>query len=240
MDNEKPAASYRFENARLTPSIISEITYELFAGQVIDIRDLVDVVERHHLNHGGAPSRAQNLLPSRKKALRNLVVQGKAKRLSHGRYQFFAENTNGTESTAAEKLPSRDVADSELLHTNRQTPKAEKILGQGNEIVYLYFFSTEKELADLKGIPSWPIKIGKSAVGLSRIIEQLGTSHSAPPVIPLVLQTNNSGSLETALHRCLEFADKKINDAPGSEWFRTNVDEVEKLYEQLIALKNAT
>ncbi|WP_319567279.1 GIY-YIG nuclease family protein [Cohaesibacter marisflavi] len=238
MNNENTKEAYRFENVRLTPKVVSEIALIIFSGQAIDSKDIMPAVEQFHLNKGGLPSIALNANATRKKALRTLVQQGAAEKIGYGRYKFLVDETNASVATTNE-LPQDASNTQNLVECPASAQiQAEKTLGEGNELVYLYYYPTAKELAELKGEAVWSIKIGRTSVGLSRITEQLGTGHSEIPIVPLVFKTDSSANLEAAIHRSLEFANRKVPNAPGTEWFRTSTEEVEHIYDQLVVLKD--
>ena len=63
---------------------------------------------------------------------------------------------------------------------------------------------------------------------IERIADQIGTSTPDKPVLFLEVKTHNSRALEKALHSILSYREKKVFGG-GDEWFRTSVEEVERL-----------
>lgn len=106
--------------------------------------------------------------------------------------------------------------------------------GIGSEFVYCYTFPTYVEIAKLKGEDSFRVKVGKADRNpLERICHQLGGSKTATPEfahVILIFQTLASGHLERWLHRRLE----RVTDASGSEWFKSNPDELVRLYHEYL------
>jgi hypothetical protein len=103
-----------------------------------------------------------------------------------------------------------------------------QLLGTGSECVYVYYYQTERELAYLKGCDVWECKIGKhgGCDPTSRINAQARTARSRPPVVALVLLTEDSFALERALHASLRLLDAQIDGGEGQEWFTTNPDRI--------------
>ena len=110
----------------------------------------------------------------------------------------------------------------------------DKELGVGNSSVYVYYYDSYKDLAILKGLQSWQCKVGRSDVEpLQRIIGQAGTCYPEFPHVALVIYCDDSAQMETALHAILKLQKKHIESAPGTEWFMTSPEEIEKLYHVL-------
>ena len=70
-------------------------------------------------------------------------------------------------------------------------------------------------------------------LGLQRIIGQAGTCYPEFPHVALVIYCDDSAQMETALHAILKLQKKHIESAPGTEWFMTSPEEIEKLYHVL-------
>jgi hypothetical protein len=111
--------------------------------------------------------------------------------------------------------------------------RPEKEIGDGNECVYLYFNPNDRELAELKGRDVWECKIGRTSNrnAIPRIFSQgIRTALSRVPTVGLVLRTDDSLALETALHSSLRMVGAEVPDAPGDEWFTTSPARVEAWY----------
>jgi T5orf172 domain len=107
---------------------------------------------------------------------------------------------------------------------------AEKTIGEGAEVVYVYFNPNDRELAQLRGRKVWECKIGRSATGspVDRIVGQgAKTALSHPPVIGLVIRTDDSSALEKALHASLRLVEQRVPDSPGVEWFYSSPSRIE-------------
>ncbi len=110
-----------------------------------------------------------------------------------------------------------------------------KVIGEGHESVYVWYAKSEFESANLKGDCSWACKIGRTGGDVTaRLIAQGSyTAFPSEPIVPLVIRTRDSPTLETLIHALLEYAGKRITNSRGREWFRTNPREIEAIYNGL-------
>lgn len=113
--------------------------------------------------------------------------------------------------------------------------KPEKVIGKGGESVYVWYPKSEFESETLKENRTWACKIGRTKGDVTaRLIAQGSyTAFHSDPIVALVIQTENSQALEYALHSVLEYAGKRITNSRGTEWFKTNPQEVEVVYNAL-------
>ena len=54
------------------------------------------------------------------------------------------------------------------------------------------------------------------------------------PIVGLVIRANDGHGLERALHFALDEAERRIDDAPGNEWFDTSPNHVKEWYQSHI------
>ena len=72
-----------------------------------------------------------------------------------------------------------------------------------------------------------PMKVGKtSSPSLDRVSLQCGVSNPEQPVVPLAIRVENATAYERAIHRILIIWNRWIDDAPGTEWFKTSKSEI--------------
>ena len=111
----------------------------------------------------------------------------------------------------------------------------EKQLGSGDESVYLWYNEAEAYRARRRRHSVWACKIGRTkGIPDGRIVSQgAGTAFSDVPNIGLVLKTDDSQTLEAMIHAALRGAGRHISNFRGTEWFRTNPNEVKTLYQIL-------
>jgi hypothetical protein len=112
----------------------------------------------------------------------------------------------------------------------------ERIIGEGAESVYLYYHDAHAEIARRDGLAVWECKVGSTAGAVdSRIIGQGAlTCFPRPPIIGLVIRTDNARSLERLLHDALALAGRRITGGGGSEWFLTSPDHLGRWYEAFL------
>ena len=53
------------------------------------------------------------------------------------------------------------------------------------------------------------------------------------PEIGLIIKTDNPSDLEQRIHNMLKEFNRHIENAPGTEWFLTNPNQVEEIYNNL-------
>lgn len=100
--------------------------------------------------------------------------------------------------------------------------------------VYMFYYHTDRSLAELQGRQHWPCKIGKTfRAPAHRISEQFNSHYHSKPSVAVVWPTDNPTALEKAAHAMLELRGRKVPNSVGTEWFYTNPDELTTLLSQL-------
>ena len=110
----------------------------------------------------------------------------------------------------------------------------QRIFGSGKHWVYLYYFSTDKEEAESNGKSVWRCKIGKADKNPENRVKSQTSGVPVPPRIALLLRTDEHVALEKAIHGILTVRGRHLKRAQGKEWFLTNPEEVEKIYDFII------
>ena len=65
-----------------------------------------------------------------------------------------------------------------------------------------------------------------------------GTGNPEKPAIALEFKTDHPRELESALHAILKFRGRHVTEAGGKEWFKTNPDEVKRIYHFFTSLRS--
>ena len=110
--------------------------------------------------------------------------------------------------------------------------------GNGHEELYAFTFPSLQELARLKGIAHYPVKIGYSgnqdAGAVQRIRGQILEVAAFPerPRLLLIYRTWDGRGLEAMVHAELRRRSRELATAPGIEWFVTNEGEITELCSQ--------
>lgn len=218
---------YPFKDAPLTPAIIAELALKLFKGKVAERKEILQKVEAYHLQRGGAASQAQSLTASVKRALQKITTENKVENFAYGQYRFSSDDEIEPD-VSGNNCDSTDwIAEDQTAEGTSIVPL--KTIGVGKEMVYAYNYPTYRAHAIQNSEPTWPVKIGMSRIGAARVVEQVGTALPERPEIRLAVMTDNSAALEKMLHSVLSQAGRSFDDAPGTEWYRTNEDEIESI-----------
>lgn len=168
---------------------------------------------------------AGNAIPTVRKALKLLFDEGRIERprLGWWRITRIPDSTPVDEQLSTLVEPEGEPEPEKRIHIERE-------IGSGPESVYVYYHDAYAELARRKGSPVWECKVG-STFGPpdARVIGQGAlTQFPRPPIIGLVIRTENGRGLERALHIALTLAGKRIEGGGGSEWFVTSPDQIER------------
>ncbi|MDE0644661.1 MAG: GIY-YIG nuclease family protein [Gammaproteobacteria bacterium] len=103
---------------------------------------------------------------------------------------------------------------------------------------YAYWYPMYEKHAKDNQEENWRIKIGFTADDVAvRVRDQLGTSTPEMPEI-ITLSTDHGQAWERVLHGCLDLVGRRIEDTPGSEWYKTNPDELREIMEFIKSRKN--
>jgi hypothetical protein len=225
-------SDYQFVGQPLTPKIIESLALELFGGQLVERQRIVDGVASAHAARGGAVARAQDLPRSVKKALDSLRKAGRADNPSFGYWKLGSGSETtlvplGVEGTS---VPAPEVSITSPSSGPNANSDADRTIGDGAEVVYLYYLPAYRELAEQRNESLWPCKVGRTIRDPAmRILAQAATALPERPVLALRVNTNDSAALEKAIHGTLTTRKRQITDSPGSEWFLTSPQEVEEI-----------
>ncbi len=212
---------YAYKDQPLTPTIIESLILETFSGQLQKRDVMVKVILRLHLDRGGMATQVIDLPRSFKKALERLQKQGLADNPSYGYWRVT--RGAGTSDVQVEVETAIAIPASSML-------SAELIIGEGEGVVYLYYFPTYRTQAEEHNTNIWPCKIGRTErEPLLRVLSQASTALPERPIIALLIHTPSPLAWEAALHGVLTLRGRKIETAPGSEWFSTSPSEVIEL-----------
>lgn len=197
--------TYEYQGQPLTTKIAKKLIRENFEGDRT-VQELNRLVNEFHINRGGLKcSKKYNPVAV---ALRDLTIEGVIEHLQRGLYRILSPPS-----------PSPN-------------PDEPKTIGKGNGCVYIYYFPAYQRLAEYENNSSWPCKIGHTVQydPRHRITPQVGTAMPEEPKIGLIIKTDDPSGLEQRIHGILREFKTHIEDAPGREWFLTNPDQVEEIY----------
>ena len=236
----EPHERYQHEGLPLIPSIAAELALELFAGKTEKRSVVAEAVSRAHLDRGGAPPNAQDLQRVMKKALVRLRRDGLCE---NARYAHWTFGGSQVERSDVPDDGSASTDDSSFQLDTQQPPLSEDtpMVGQGDGFVYVYYLPAYAAMAASEGKKTWPCKVGRSSRDpVLRIMSQARTALPERPEIALVMRTNDSSALESALHSILRLRGRWRFDSPCSEWFDTSPAEVLSIYRLIEAAARDT
>lgn len=208
---------YKYYGVSLTPAIFVELMIEFYDGKQFERQQAISKILEHHASKGGLPPKMHGV-PLFKAATKILKNKG-LKDVSYGiwRLNYEIQETIIEENVTKEKLIKLDI---------------DKEIGEGLSSIYVYYYDIYKVYAEVKGKSSWECKIGRSdGEPIERILTQAKTSYPELPHVALIIKCLDSYQLEKAIHNILKARGKWLENAPGTEWFNTNPQEIESIYE---------
>ena len=114
---------------------------------------------------------------------------------------------------------------------NNNILQAATEIGIGQESVYVFSYPAYRKLAEQTNQRDYEHKIGHTkSKELARISQQVTTGMPEKPEVLLQIKTDDSVSLERAIHAILKLRGKHNKESLGSEWFITNCKEITDIY----------
>lgn len=110
----------------------------------------------------------------------------------------------------------------------------QRIFGNGQHWVYLYYFQDDKKMAESQGKSRWRCRVGRAKHDPEGRVTRPTKGTPVPPQIALLLRTDKWVELEGAIHRTLKLRRQHLEKLQGAEWFDTNPDEVLEIYDFII------
>lgn len=192
-------------------------------------------------------SRARSLVPANgfvletatatrtiKKALSLLAREGRVESPRTGWWRIARSDSaigeqveNGNRQASESDTEEQELVATEVAESTSGIT-VEREIGKGPESVYVYYHDAHANLAQQNGSSVWECKVGWT-IGEpdSRVIGQGAlTAFPRPPIIGLVIKTEDGRRLEHALHSALTLAGKRVKGG-GSEWFMTSPEQIE-------------
>ena len=102
-------------------------------------------------------------------------------------------------------------------------------LGDGEQSVYGWYLPTYLQMAEMKEEDLFPMKVGRTVQDpQKRMKSHIGTAPEQP-LLGFELKVNDAENWEGWLHVELIARRRKIDEALGDEWFRTNPGELRRI-----------
>ncbi len=251
-----------------TPQAIEKIVLSCLSNGQLRRTDLLPMVVAAHRDKGGFLTGA-NTMYALKKSLSNLQKKGLAHSVA-GYWKAVRkaiideEGSSGSGREGASSLvretvpmpmPTKDGESRPALSIpapanqskNPESPfppeaPNRRVLGEGQEKVYVYYYENDKKAALADGRTTWDVKVGKTSGDVDARVRGQGasTARSRPPIVALEIRTENADLLEAALHSILKFCELHIRKDGGSEWFDASPAFIESIYFQLKAMETVS
>ncbi len=208
-----------FKDISITPKIFAKIMRKISTGKRFSRKNVIAAVNDFYISHGGRIPEGTDSISQFKKAcsylkpigLRNVIP-------GSGIWEL-----NYIPSKEGSRIISKPQGSDNL--ENRKT------IGHGSQSIYVFYYPTYIRDAKSHGETVWECKIGRTNGKVSqRIANQGKTNLPEVPVIGLQILTDNSKELEKAIHSVLEARGKKVSGSVGNEWYLTNPEDVENIY----------
>ena len=153
---------------------------------------------------------------------------------AHGGMLTDSDDSERRVRNALDSLSLSGRATEELQDFWILPPDDQRIFGNGENWVYLYYFDHHKRGAVSEGKDVWHCKIGSTHRNPDTRIRELTRGYPTAPTIALLFRTDKYEVLEKTIHRILELRGNRIDNAQGDEWFWTNPDIVLEIYDFVI------
>ena len=216
--------SYKYAGKSLTPKMARELVMEILEQKPdpIAYQKLREQVDELHLSRGGREYAGKTHHPVRP-ALTRLKREGAVKWLNLGQWQISSQPS----STEIESHPD--------INNDENDSSAPRTIGPGKREVYVYYYPKYQEAAQLKGESAFECKIGNTRDESKRRTHAQTSTTGMPEErkIGLIIKTDEPEKIERCIHGILKAVGRHIEDAPGTEWFRTNSDEVEGIFNSI-------
>ena len=201
-----------YRGVHLQPRHAQKHILELFSGNENGIprREMVEHVEKRHIELGGTPNPTRSVEQVLTRALSKIKKSGYGMQL--GENWWFRESLDKSFNSTGNLFASDE--ENEAIE-----------IGSGSEVVYACYLPSYKELAVEKSNKNWPMKIGRSNNPRVRI-SQLQTGLPESFKIAILWKTDKSKQAENILHGILDAVGRRSKHAKGKEWFYTNPTEL--------------
>lgn len=199
---------------------------------------IVEFVEAEWKLAGGGAMSRNTTTNSVKKALAVLRNQGIVENPTHGYYRL----TTSTEDLDVSSRPPESGTESAsppdncdlVIEESEEFSPAEAELGEGAQAVYAFYLPTYRTHAQRDGSSGWPIKVGMTTTSVEVRMAAHRTALPEPPVVGLVIRTENAALAEKVIHGVLTLRGRRLDDSGGSEWFVTSPEEIASVWRRVV------
>ncbi|MDE0554986.1 MAG: hypothetical protein OXI24_12255 [Candidatus Poribacteria bacterium] len=227
-------AYYEHKGKHLTSEIAAEFIFTKYCGQDISTSVLSKELSQYHKDRGGlAPS--SNLF--------NEFDENEVCSIVRSGLKILRDRGCARIITLEHPHSIRNAVWS--VHDIKDDSVYPKTIGEGTESVYLYYCPAYRERAESR-VPVWKkyanvyyeCNIGRSVrTATSRVKEKI-KGLPETPILALTMKTDKSEVLEKIIHNFLIYDNRQCQDSQRTDWFYTNPEEVEGIFEYITNYKN--
>ena len=214
------------------PNIAEELILELFDGQVVSRKQIINDVLQTHVDRNGK-SPAGDITRCIKWAGHHMSKKGIVSHIARGLWKIQSDpnSSNGVTSNSEAKPVMPPPVSNKSNSVTSDTSES-LTLGSGKGSVYVYYYPRDKSLAESKRKSVWECKVGMSEGDAEvRVKSQSTTAVYEDPEIGLTIRTDNPRALEIAIHGILGLKDRRIGTSGNrKEWFLTSPTEIAGIY----------
>ena len=226
---------YIYQGIELTAAIMAKMLKVFYSGKQFKRQEALKTIVDFHRDNGGLLEK-KTYISTIKTAL-SKTLGDECINKSYGVWYLRPsdENENDVQSIVEnnEGIIENEIIENESIQDEIQL--SEKIIGDGDKAVYVYYYETYKQYALLQGKKAWECKVGRTDVDpIQRVLGQASTCYPESPHIALIIRCDNSNIIETTLHNILKLKGRWIENAPGKEWFITSPEEIEVIYRSIV------
>ncbi len=210
---------YKYTGVELTPTIFCELMILLFDGKQFQRQTVIDTIVDYHKEHGGELQKNEYISVFKKAC--QILKQNGLYNVGYGNWRL---------NYKVKEVEIITQSNDKTVHYT-----SDKVIGCGENAVYVYYYDVYKKMADLEKADFWECKIGRTDKDpLQRVLGQAGTCYPELPHIALIIRCEDSSLLESTIHNILKMRKRWISTAPGVEWFLTSPTEIEEIYNSVI------
>jgi hypothetical protein len=212
---------YHFARYQAIPEIM--VRPEVAAGAPFRLIDIAKPVIDHHLTSDQQAVMVKKMHSDREESILKIIKFY---------IPFIAKNTGQLISlgdgffrlATADDLNEDELEDAELEEAVSEGDAAEVDTFDGT--VYAFSFPTLVRVGS-----SFPIKVGITTGDVEKRVEAQckGSATFEKPVILGRWRVKRVGAVESAIHKVLQSRGKWRENAPGTEWFDTTVEEIQSI-----------
>ena len=221
--DDTPYPPHFAESKKLSADILRHLCPHVFrTGEILKRNVICERIKDYHIKITGneISQTTGEIGTAAKKSIFNENSNLFEVREGVGNYEYI-----GTAYGEGYILPEDPVED-EVEETDYVPQQHLEAKDNGRELLYVWWHNDSEELANLKDITKWAMKVGKhNSPNVGNRFSNYTVAVPHHIKLGLTVSCANSSNVERAVHSVLNNRGAKINEE-GKEWYLTNIDEV--------------